>query len=155
MAKEIERKFLVTGSSYEKEAVSKKHIIQGYLSTDIRATIRVRITDDSAVLTIKGKNEGVVRDEWEYPIPLDDAKEMLERLSTGVLIDKTRYIIDYEGKQWEVDSFKSPVDGLVVAEIELESADEQFAIPPFIGKEVTGDPAYYNSSIAKMTLKQS
>lgn len=153
MAKEIERKFLVVDSSYEKEAVRKKHIVQGYLSTEIRATIRVRIIDDSAVLTVKGKNDGVVRDEWEYPIPLDDAKEMLDRLSTGVLIDKTRYIVNYEGKQWEIDAFKSPVDGLVVAEIELESADEQFAIPPFIGKEVTGDPSYYNSSIAKMTLK--
>ena len=150
MAKEIERKFLVKDDSYKYEAVSKKHIIQGYLSTEIRATIRVRIVDDYAVLTVKGKNDGVVRDEWEYTIPANDAKEMLDRLSTGALIDKVRYIVDYMGKRWEVEAFISPVPGLVVAEIELSSPDERFELPPFIGKEVTGDPAYYNSTIARM-----
>lgn len=148
MAKEIERKFLVKDDSYKDVASGKKHIIQGYLSTEIKATIRVRIVDDNAFLTVKGKNDGAVRDEWEYPIPVKDATEMLDRLTTGTVIEKTRYIVDYEGKRWEIDSFKSPVAGLVVAEIELTSADERFAIPPFIGKEVTGDPAYYNSAIA-------
>lgn len=148
MAKEIERKFLVKDDSYKDVASGKKHIIQGYLSTEIKATIRVRIVDDNAFLTVKGKNDGAVRDEWEYPIPVKDATEMLDRLTTGTVIEKTRYIVDYEGKRWEIDSFKSPVAGLVVAEIELTSPDERFAIPPFIGKEVTGDLAYYNSAIA-------
>lgn len=152
MAKEIERKFLVRDDSFKIGAISEKHIIQGYLSTEVRATIRVRIVDGSAVLTVKGKNDGVVRDEWEYPIPVDDAREMLQRLSTGTLIDKVRYIVEYEGKRWEVDSFRSPLPGLVVAEIELSSPEEEFAIPPFIGEEVTGDPAYYNSTIARMGM---
>lgn len=148
MAKEIERKFLVTSASYREMACDRRHIIQGYLSTEVRATIRVRISDDKAVLTVKGRNEGAVRDEWEYPIPAGDAAEMLDRLSTGAVIDKTRYIVMYKGHRWEVDEFHSPVEGLVVAEIELKSADETFDIPPFIGEEVTGNPAYYNSSMA-------
>lgn len=154
MAKEIERKFLVTDSSFMNKVVSEKHIVQGYLSTDVRATIRVRIINDSAVITVKGKNEGAVRDEWEYPIPVDDARQILERISTGALIDKTRYIVKHDGKTWEIDSFHSPVDGLTVAEIELTDPEEQFSLPPFIGKEVTGDPAYYNSSIAKIAEKR-
>lgn len=148
MAKEIERKFLVVNDSYK--ALSYKHINiqQGYIYTDKRAVIRVRIRDTDAFLTIKGENRGAERDEWEYKIPLSDAKEMLAKLSTGAIVAKTRYLIDFGGFKWEVDEFDSPVNGLIVAEIELPSSDTAFSLPPFIGKEVTGDPAYYNSSIA-------
>lgn len=148
MAKEIERKFLVVNDSYK--ALSYRHISiqQGYIYTDKRAVIRVRIRDTDAFLTIKGENRGAERDEWEYKIPLSDAKEMLAKLSTGAIVAKTRYLIDFGGFKWEVDEFDSPVNGLIVAEIELPSSDTAFSLPPFIGKEITGDPAYYNSSIA-------
>lgn len=147
MAKEIERKFLVVNDSYKMLSTCKFSIVQGYISTDKKAVVRVRIKDQAAFLTIKGENSGPVRDEWEYEIPLADAKDMMERLTSGTLIDKTRYIVDYKGFRWEIDEFTAPVDGLVVAEIELPSADTDFPLPPFIGREVTGDPAYYNSSL--------
>ncbi len=148
MAKEIERKFLVVNDSYKALSYKYINIQQGYIYTDKRAVIRVRIRDTDAFLTIKGENRGAERDEWEYKIPLSDAKEMLANLSTGAIVAKTRYLIDFGGFKWEVDEFDSPVNGLIVAEIELPSSDTAFSLPPFIGKEVTGDPAYYNSSIA-------
>ena len=95
MALEIERKFLVKDPSFINEATSSRHIEQGYLSTDTNATVRVRVCDDKAFITIKGKNEGIARGEWEYPIPVKDAQEML-RLCHGAIIQKTRYIVPYE-----------------------------------------------------------
>lgn len=147
MAKEIERKFLVTDSSYRTMASAERHIVQGYLSRDPRATVRVRIADGRAWLTVKGRNDGAVRDEWEYEIPLSDARDMLSRCATGRVIEKTRYIVDYDGRRWEVDEFGGELRGLTVAEIELTSADEQPELPPFVGDEVTGDPRYYNSAL--------
>lgn len=149
MAKEIERKFLVKDDSYKALALKSVHIMQGYLSTDKRTTVRVRMWDDDAFLTVKGENRGAVRDEWEYPIPKSDALEMLERLTTGVIIDKTRYIVECGDFNWEVDEFHSPVS-MTVAEIELPSSDQEFLKPSFVGEEVTGNPDYYNSNIAKM-----
>lgn len=147
MAKEIERKFLVIDDSYRTMAAESRHIIQAYLSRDPRATVRVRIIESEARLTVKGLNEGAVRDEWEYKIPLDDAREMIERCASGAIIEKTRYIVDFDGYRWEIDEFGGSHSGLVVAEIELSSADSVFALPPFAGEEVTGDPHYYNSSL--------
>lgn len=148
MAKEIERKFIVVNDSYKAMAICSHFIRQGYLSVDKDATIRVRIKDSSAYLTIKGLSVGAVRDEWEYPIPLADAKEMLNALSKGRIIEKTRYIVKHEDRIWEIDEFKGRHAGLVVAEIELKAEDEKFPLPGFIGKEVTGDVSYYNSSLA-------
>jgi adenylate cyclase len=148
MAKEIERKFLVVDTSYREMSSISIDIRQGYLSADPAATVRVRKFGDAAFLTIKGKNNGVVRDEWEYPIPLDDACELLDRMCSGEIIHKVRHIVPYGGDTWEVDEFLFPCPGLTVAEIELDNPDSQFSTPPFIGREVTGDPAYYNSSIA-------
>lgn len=147
MAKEIERKFLVTDSSYRDMASAERHIVQGYLSRDPRATVRVRIADGRAWLTVKGRNDGAVRDEWEYEIPVSDARDMLGRCAAGRVIEKTRYIVDYGGRSWEVDEFGGELSGLTVAEIELDSADEQPELPPFVGDEVTGDPRYYNSAL--------
>ena len=147
MAKEIERKFLVKSTDYKVLARAKYHIQQGYLSTRKEATIRVRIKEDTAFLTIKGVTTGAIRDEWEYPIPLNDAIEMM-RLTQGVVIDKTRYIIECEGKVWEIDEFHGEHEGLVVAEVELNDEKETFPIPPFIGEEVTGNINYYNSTLA-------
>lgn len=146
MAKEVERKYLVIDDSYKKIATNSYEITQGYLCRVPESTVRVRIKGHRAFLTVKGKTSGCVRDEWEYEIPLSDAREML-KLSSGGVLEKTRHIVNHEGKIWEIDEFHGRLAGLTVAEIELESPDEEFAIPPFAGKEVTGDPAYYNSNL--------
>ena len=148
MAKEIERKFLVTDTSYIGRAESAVIIRQTYLSTNPDATVRLRIAGDKAWITVKGRNAGAVRDEWEYPIPVSDAEEMAERLAGGFAIDKTRYVVDHEGWKWEIDCFHGRHEGLTVAEIEMPSADSNPPLPDFIGREVTGDSRYYNSTLA-------
>ena len=111
--------------------------------------MRVRLKGEKAFLTVKTRNQGCVRNEWEYEIPAADARQMLENCR-GCIISKTRYYIPADdGLQWEVDEFHGTRQGLTVAEIELPSEDTAFAIPSFIGDEVTGDPAYYNSSLSK------
>jgi adenylate cyclase len=149
MAKEIERKFLVSNTDYRRLAVSTHHIVQGYLNTDPKATIRVRLKDDQAFLTVKGKNVGAVRDEWEYQIPVDDAAAMLNSCASGRVIDKTRHIVPFDNHIWEIDEFHGDLSPLTIAEIELSNADEAFELPDFIGDEVTGDVRYYNSSLSK------
>ena len=147
MAKEIERKYLVINDSYKHMATNSIEISQGYLSRKIEATVRVRIANQTARLTIKGANSGIVRNEWEYEIPLNDAREMLSNCVSGRLIIKTRYIVPFAGYVWEVDNFHGDLEGLTIAEIELPDKDPTFSLPPFIGREVTGDPAYYNSNL--------
>lgn len=147
MAKEIERKFLVVDDSYRSMAVGRRHIVQAYLNRDPKATVRVRISDGQAWLTIKGVNSEAVRDEWEYQIPADDARQMIERCSSGRIIEKTRWLVDFEGYRWEVDCFEGSLAGLTVAEVELPSADAVVILPAFVGEEVTGNPDYYNSSL--------
>lgn len=144
MAKEIERKFLVTDTSYRDIADRSSHITQTYLSANPDATVRIRVTDNRAFLTIKGRNSGAERDEWEYEIAKTEALEMLERCSHTPVIEKTRYGVG----RWEVDDYHGALAGLTVAEIELERYDELITLPHFIGKEVTGDPRYYNSALA-------
>ena len=148
MAKEIERKFLVDNTSFIPQAVSATRIRQTYISDNPDATVRLRIMDTSAFLTVKGRNKGSVRDEWEYPIPLSDAGEMAEILTGGFSIDKLRYVVDFEGWKWEIDCFGGRHEGLIVAEIEMPSPDSNPPVPPFIGREVTGDPRYYNSVLS-------
>lgn len=147
MAKEIERKFLVTDDSYRAMASGSRNIVQGYLSMRREATVRVRIADGQGYLTVKGITSGATRDEWEYPIPAADARGMLPTCE-GTVIDKTRYLVPFEGRTWEVDEFHGAYEGLTVAEVELPSENERVALPPFIGREVTGDPQYYNSVMA-------
>lgn len=147
MALEIERKFLVINDDYRLMASKSVNIKQGYLSTRKESTVRIRVKNNQAYITIKGINTRATRCEWEYSIPYDDAIEMMS-LSQGVVIDKIRYIVEYEGFIWEIDEFKGAHDGLVVAEIELKDENETFPIPPFIGEEVTGNVAYYNSTLA-------
>ncbi len=146
MAIEIERKFLVVGDAYREAAVRILHIEQGYLSRDPERTVRVRVRDDKGFLTVKGVTDGVTREEYEYEVPVDDARRML-RLALPGVIDKTRYIVDYAGHRWEIDEFHGDRAPLVVAEIELESEDAEFNLPPYIGEEVTGNPRYYNSNM--------
>lgn len=151
MSKEIERKFLVRSSEYRDLAIQKKEMMQGYLSLDPDATVRVRIVDEEAFITVKSRNKGAVRNEWEYSIPVDEGTEMLKTCCKSRLIEKTRYIVEAgDGLKWEIDEFHGSLDGLVVAEIELPEEDYPVILPEFVGKEVTGDPRYYNSSLASL-----
>lgn len=147
MAKEIERKFLVKNSIFMELSSSRQEIKQGYVSRRPEGTVRVRICDGKAFLTVKGRSHGAVRDEWEYPVPVEDAMQMLARCTEGNVIEKTRYIVPSGGLKWEVDVFHGTHEGLVVAEIELPAPDTTFTPPSFIGPEVTGDPRYYNSNL--------
>ena len=148
MAKEIERKFLVEGD-FEPHATSSYHIVQGYVAGSDSLTVRVRVRDNEGFLTIKGRSDasGLERDEWEWPIAKEEALSLL-RFSHGV-IDKRRYIVPYEGHTFEVDRFYGANEGLIVAEVELSSRDENFARPTWLGNEVTGDVRYYNSQLLK------
>jgi adenylate cyclase len=148
MGVEIERKFLLTGDRW-RTLGTPVLLRQGYLSSDPGRVVRVRVDGQHAYLTIKGRSEGATRGEWEYPIPLDEANELLERLCEQPLIEKTRRQISFRGNTWEVDEFLGANQGLVVAEIELTSEDQQFDKPDWIGEEVTHDPRYYNSSLVR------
>jgi len=149
MGVEIERKFLVSGDAWRTlgEPVLLR---QGYLSADPERTVRVRIEGEQGVLTIKSKNEGASRGEWEYPIPLADAEELLDRLCERPLVEKYRRRIDVKGFTWEVDEFLGENAGLVVAEIELPAEDTVFDLPDWIDREVTGERRYYNSSLIRL-----
>lgn len=145
MAKEIERKFLVTDSGYREMSTARLNIRQGYLCKDIDRTVRVRTVNDKGFLTVKGRTCGISRPEFEYEIPFDDAVCMLEMC--GKCLEKTRYIVPFEGNKWEVDEYKGVLSPLVVAEIELPTEDCAFDKPSFVGKEVSDDPGYFNSSL--------
>ena len=147
MGTEIERKFLVASGDWHDVAVNSSEIRQGFLNTDPERTVRVRLTDGDAELTIKGITVGAQRAEYEYPIPPADAAEMLDGLCQHALIEKTRYRVPHAGHTWEVDVFYGANAGLVVAEIELGSVDEAFERPDWLGVEVTGDPRYYNANL--------
>lgn len=145
---EIERKFLVTSDAYRTMAASSSHIVQGYICHDKGRTVRVRIRDEKAYLTIKGPSDkaGLSRYEWETEIPLADARELM-KLCAGGVIDKRRYLVPCGSHTFEVDEFYGDNQGLVIAEVELASESEPFDKPPFIGREVTGDRRYYNSHL--------
>ena len=157
---EIERKYLVTSDCYKELAVARYHIRQGYISREKTGTVRVRITDDKAYLTIKGKPAAghFARYEWEKEIDMQEAEELM-KLCQGTVIDKTRWIVPAETGDnlqltvdnlqliWEVDEFHGKHEGLVVAEIELDNEEQSFEIPDFIGDEVTHDPRYYNANM--------
>ena len=147
MAKEIERKYLVTDDSYRSMATECRHIKQGYLSREVEATVRVRIVDGRGYLTVKGKNRGATRDEWEYEIAAEDAEQMLARCCKGTVIVKNRYIVEHDGYDWEIDEYINPAGIPTVAEIELVSEEDRPALPGFVGTEVTGNPSYYNSNL--------
>jgi len=143
---EIERKFLLAGDAWRALGVPVL-LRQGYLSLDPERTVRVRIEGELGTITIKGVSVGATRGEWEYPIPLLDAAELLERLCQPPLVEKYRRRIDFAGHIWEVDEFIGANLGLVVAEIELASEEQCFDKPDWIGAEVTGDRRYFNSSL--------
>jgi len=151
MGMEIERKYLLLNNDW-RALGAPLHYAQGYLVADGERTVRVRVAGIEGFLTIKGKSEGFSRKEFEYPVPVEEALEMLG-LCTLPTIEKYRTKIPFEGKIWEVDEFKGQNDGLIVAEIELNSEDETFAVPSWIGQEVTGDVRYFNSFLARNPYK--
>ncbi|MFM1879513.1 MAG: hypothetical protein RLZZ241_2379 [Bacteroidota bacterium] len=146
---EIERKFLVKDKTYRASASSKSEMVQGFLNTDPDRTVRVRSMGAKAWLTVKGKSNtaGTTRMEWEYEIPLNEAVELLKICHSGVL-RKIRYHVPVGCHIFEVDEFLDKNEGLILAEVELQDPDEAFVKPDWLGKEVTGNPAYYNSQLS-------
>ncbi len=151
---EVERKFLVMTDAYKAEATSSNHIVQGFLNTHTERTVRVRIYGNKGYLTIKGKSNkaGTSRFEWEKEIDVDEAKALLNLCEKGIL-EKTRYLIPFGKHIFEVDEFLGDNEGLIVVEVELNSEDEFFEKPQWLGEEVTGDVKYYNSQISKHPYK--
>ena len=148
MSLEIERKFLVRGQEW-KNLASGVLLKQGYLSSHPDRTVRVRIEGDSAMLTVKGRTTGATRHEWEYPIPLQDAMAMLDSLCEKPIIEKYRFRIPIGGLIWEVDEFLGENCGLVVAEVELHSEQQEFIKPDWIAEEVTHDSRYFNANLLR------
>ncbi|GHD64551.1 CYTH domain-containing protein [Jeongeupia chitinilytica] len=147
MAIEIERKFLLASDAWRDAVHRSTRIAQGYLCTDPERTVRVRLKGETGFLTVKGRNRGIARAEFEYPVPADDAAAMLA-LCPNVL-DKTRHLVDLGGLTWEIDEFHGDNAGLIVAEIELPSVDAAFVRPDWLGAEVSADPRYYNSALSE------
>ena len=150
---ETERKFLVIDDSYKAQAVESHRIRQGYIAHDMGRSVRVRILDAKGILTVKGPFIGVgSRPEWEKEISLKEAEELFLICKPGS-IDKTRWIVPAGERKFEVDEFHGENEGLVMAEIELESQDEAFERPSWLGEEVTGDPRFYNGYLARNPFK--
>jgi CYTH domain-containing protein len=145
---EIEKKFLVTSADWKRGAAGQRYR-QGYLSIDPKRTVRIRLVGEQGMLTIKGERIGDTAPEFEYPIPVADARRLLDTLCLRPIIEKTRYTIEHEGHTWEVDEFHGDNEGLVIAEIELEAEGEPFERPEWIGKEVTKEFRYSNSNLVE------
>lgn len=147
MGVEIERKFLVTSDAWRDGVTRAEAMAQQYLASDEGCSIRVRIAAERATLNIKGRTVGPQRLEYEYEVPLEDARSMFEGLG-GPRIEKTRHYVEFAGRTWEIDEFAGANAGLVVAEIELESGGGTFDRPDWVGAEVTDDHRYYNACLA-------
>ena len=154
MAIEIERKFLLRNDSWRKQSDEGVFYRQGYLSSNPLSCVRVRLAGDKAWLNIKKATSTIRRLEYEYPIPVEDATELLNELCADRCIDKIRYHVTHAGHLWEVDVFEGANAGLVVAEIELNDEQECFETPSWLGEEVSHDPRYYNMNLAKKPFTQ-
>jgi adenylate cyclase len=149
MATEIERKFLVVGSDWEPLVTKRVAIRQGYLSSNAKATVRVRTKDDNrAFITLKGPVSGVSRSEYEYEIPISDGRELLQ-MSDPHVLEKHRHLVPFGELTWEVDVFGERHQGLVIAEVELQNENQHIEMPHWIGREVTDDNRYYNASLSR------
>lgn len=151
---EIERKFLVTSEAFKTEAFQQEKIVQGFLNSHPERTVRVRIKGEKGYLTVKGKSDdsGVSRFEWEKEVSWQEAQTLIKFCEPGI-IEKTRFLVKYDGHTFEVDEFYGENQGLVVAEVELKSVDENFKTPGWLGREVTGNIKYYNSALSKTPFK--
>ncbi|MDG6773031.1 CYTH domain-containing protein [Thiomicrorhabdus sp. ZW0627] len=157
MAREIERKFLLKNSDWKKLAFQETHFAQGYLN-DIsdktaKSSVRVRLEGNEANMNIKSLEIGLSRDEYEFSIPVEDAKKMLATLTVGPVIEKVRYLVKYGNHTWEIDEFLGDNAGLVVAEVEMESEDDVVEMPDWAGQEVTDEVRFYNISLSKYPFK--
>src|SRR5919106_4036174 len=153
MGREIERKYLLRHDGWCKETSQGVQMRQGYLNINGSCSIRVRIQGEQAFLNIKSATLGVSRLEFEYPIPISDAQQILDDLCIRPLIEKTRYTVNHAGHVWEIDVFAGDNEGLIVAEIELEDLDEPYEIPDWAGEEVSHDPRYYNVCLVSNPYK--
>lgn len=147
MGQEIERKFLVASDEWRRNVRASRRIVQGYLTRDPERAVRVRMAGDEAFVTIKGRTHGISRVEFEYPIPAADARHLLDELCLKPLVAKTRHEVEHAGMVWEVDEFESPRAGLTLAELELDEADQSYERPGWLGREVSGDPHYFNQNM--------
>jgi len=148
MATEIEHKYLTISEEWRENAKGILYV-QGYLSNNKDRTVRVRIAGDQGYITIKGASQGASRSEFEYKIPANDARAMLDKMCLPGIIEKTRYRVPFGGLTWEVDEFTGENKGLIVAEVELPAADTPVKLPPWVGKDVTNDPRYFNAELSK------
>ena len=153
MATEIERKFLILNQDWQEYTKSELHIVQGYLATNEFSSTRIRIQNDKANINIKSATLGITRTEFEYSIPVDDARLMLDDLCIKPVIEKTRFTVEHMNHTWEIDVFSGDNEGLIVAEIELSSPDEAFEKPSWIGEEVSNDARYYNACLVNNPYK--
>lgn len=149
MATEIEHKYLVTDGRFVDRAEQVIHIRQGYLSHTKEATVRVRVTDNHAYITIKGHGNGLSRPEFEYEIPLADGEQLLN-MSQSHIVVKDRHIVADHGNRWEVDVYHGVLEGLMTAELEVPSEDYAYPLPDFVGRDVTGDSRYSNASLSRL-----
>ncbi|WP_029407644.1 CYTH domain-containing protein [Thiomicrorhabdus sp. Milos-T2] len=153
MAREIERKFLLKNQDWKALAHKKTHFAQGYLNDisdkSAKSSVRVRIEGDKANMNIKSLEIGLSRDEYEYEIPLDDGKKILATLASGPVIEKERHLVTVDSHTWEIDEFFGDNQGLVIAEVEIQSEDETFSMPEWAGREVTEEVRFYNISLSK------
>ncbi len=153
MAEEIERKFLVRNDHWRASVHKSTQMRQGYLCTDADRNVRVRTKGEKAVLTIKGRTEGLRRLEFEYDIPREDAEAVLSDLCLPWVIEKTRHLVEYDGLLWEIDEFAGVNQGLIVAEVELESEEQAVSLPQWVGEEVSHDPKYLNANLVSRPFK--
>ena len=149
MGREIERQYLVAGDAWRDESDDGTDIVQGYLAADPERAVRVRVRDDRASLNVKGATDGPTRAEFEYEIPLDDARTILAKVALQPLIEKRRHLVHRDGYTWEIDVFDGANAGLVLAEVEVADEDEVPPLPAWIGEDVTGDARYYNASLVR------
>lgn len=157
MAREIERKFLVSGQAWKALAFKHTHFAQGYLN-DIqdctsKSSVRVRIEGDKANLNIKSLEIGLSRDEYEFVIPMHEAQKILKTLTVGPVIEKVRYLVRYGNHIWEIDEFQGDNAGLVIAEVEMDSENDQILMPAWAGAEVTHEARFYNVSLSRYPYK--
>ena len=149
MSDPTQLKFLVVDDSWRAEVTKATRIVQGYLARTGRVTLRVRVKGEAGFVTIKGETRGISRSEFEYPIPLADARAMLDGLADGPVVDKVRHLVPVGGHTWEVDVFEGANAPLVMAEVELGDPDEPFELPSWAGQDVSDDARYYNANLAQ------
>jgi adenylate cyclase len=154
MGVEIERKFLLSSDAWRDEVVAQADMIQGYLALTNRCSVRVRISGEEATLNFKGLTIGIRRSEFEYSIPVADARAMIDEYCGEHLIDKRRHLVDHAGSRWEIDEFRGANAGLVVAELELDDPEERFARPSWLGREVTDELRYYNIALLERPYRE-